>query len=379
VEEAFLLPHLQEAHGLTGEEYLAVYPGSPTVANRVTTRTGIPATRTPVRDWKEAQVTFAGTSFPLHHQVPEDACLPRPLHFRPPTAGAAKAAAARLARHLRYNRHSIVWGPSGSGKDAFLSAWSWACRRPGAVFQVRPEANIEGWLRPREISPERGSYYSDGLFLKLYRDGFEVKNDKGEVTDRIPCVLLITDIDRATEEQMETFRLIMDSISGRFVGPEGVTHKMLPGTLIVASANTIGGGDDTGLYRSARPQDASMMSRWKRAVRWHYLDWKDEEAVLRAKFPGLVAREKRILSQMKSITGVIRSAIDHRRLRAVFGHREVHDIMEDAWDIIRSNSGKVPPFLLRDASLCVLERSTDEVNIKTMKDLINPHIEGDFF
>lgn len=377
-ESHYLGPHLDRGHGMSLQEYLEEHPGAPTLSEEVLNRVAFKGVRTS-RTLDKLSVTFGGVQFPVYHQVPESACLPPSEHHTVPTKGTALTAASRLGRHLFFNRHTIVWGPSGSGKDAFLSTWSWACRRPGAVFQVRPEANIEGWLRQREISPELGSHYKDGLFLKLYRDGYEVKNEDGEITERIPCVLLITDLDRATEEQMETFRLIMDSTSGRFVDPEGITHYMLPGTLIVATSNTIGGGDDTGLYRSARPQDASLMSRWQRSIRWHYLEWEDEVQLCRKKFPGLVARTPQMLGQLKTITTILRAAIANRQVQTVFGHREVHYILEDAWDIVRLNDGKIPQHLLRDALLGVIEKARDEANIKAMKDLIDAHVAGDLY
>ena len=374
----FLGEHLEQEHQMTVEEYLDQFPGSPTASEALLEATALQGKRYPVTSLDGLKVEFGGVNFPLYHQVPVEACLPPAPHHTFPSQGKALQAAKRLIRHLFYNRHTVVWGPSGSGKDAVLSTWSWACRRPGAIFQVRPETNLEGWLRSREIGPE-GTFYEDGHFLRLYRDGYEIKDEEGNVVERIPCVLVITDMDRATEEQMETFRLIMDSISGRFVDPEGETHYMLPGTLILATSNTIGGGDDTGLYRSSRPQDASMISRFPRAVRWHYLDWVDEEQLCRKKFPGLVARDPTILPAMESITRVVRSAVESRQVQTIFGHREVGFVLEAAWDIVRMNGGVLTSFLLRDAMLGVVEKSRDEFNIKAVKDLVDPHVDGDMY
>lgn len=260
-QDFMLDEHLLQAHGLSVSEYAAKHPSANTVskelvANWEASRPAPKRVGPPKR--QDLTISFAGVSFPVNADVPASACLPMPPAYRVPTQGRLVKDVQHVAVSLRCKRSVYIWGLPGSGKDAVIHAWSWLTRTPGAIFQVTPSTDIQSWFFSRGFD-EKGTTWNEGAFLKAARDGYLLPDGT-----RVPMVILISDFDRADKAQAEYLRLICDSIEGRLMGPGGVTYPVLPGTMIVATANSCGSGDIRGRCISANPIDASLLDRFNR-------------------------------------------------------------------------------------------------------------------
>ena len=206
--------------------------------------------------------------------------------------------------------------------------------------------------------------------LKALRDGYTTSTGR-----TIPYIILITDFDRATKAQAEAMRLVMDSIAGRVKGPGGVTYNVMPGTLIIVTANTAGGGDSRGRMVSANVIDGSIMDRFDRKFEFHWMDWRDEEPIVREKFPLLVERAPGVFPMVGKATAALRQAIHNDDLYAEFSHRAVCSWLGHAQDIVRV-TGKVPNNLLKRAARAFLDGMPDPETREQAKTLIDPHLKG---
>lgn len=248
---------------------------------------------------------------------------------------------------------------------------------PTVIRQTKPGTDIESWFFSRGFN-EAGTFWEEGTVLKALRDGYICED--GTV---VPYLLLISDFDRADREQAEHLRLVTDSIQGRVDGPAGITYRVLPGTRIVATGNTAGAGDDRGRMISANPIDASLLDRFERKFQFHWMDWADEETIVKAKFPVLTQRCPEIFGKVGNITNVLRKAILDGELYAEFSHRGVCAILGHSQDILmsRAYSSRNMKNLLKLGVRAWIDGLPDQENrdiaIKMMSPYVSLLMEGD--
>jgi len=365
--------HLVEVHSLSLDAYLTAHPKAPTASADLMDRLKKDKPSSGRRDHPPAvdrlQISFAGIDVRVNHDVAVADCLSLPDHYRIPQYGNLKADIEEASISLACGRSIYIWGLPGSGKDAFFHAWSAMTRTPAKIFQVEPEADIRSWFFSHEIGGD-GSYWEEGELLTALRDGYTTSTGR-----TIPYLILITDFDRATKEQAESLRLVMDSIEGRVKGPHGVTYKVMPGTQVVVTANTAGGGDSRGRMVSANIIDGSILDRFERKYEFHWMDWRDEEVIVKAKFPLLVERCPNVFPQVGHATNALRTAIANDDLYSEFSHRALCGWLGHAQDVI-SLSGKVPSNLLKRSSRVFLDGMPDEDTRESARHLIDPHLRG---
>jgi len=367
-----LASHLMEAHGMTVGEYNAACPTAPTASEAVVLRMDdykVGKSRRPAPALADLAVPMAGVNVPVWGHVREDACLPLPPAYAWPMKGALRKDVHEAVIAVLSGRHTYIWGMPGTGKDAFVHGISHLARRPAMILSIVPGRDIGPWFYTRSVSKE-GTGWEYGAGWDAITKGYV--DDSGV---RRPYIVLITDLDRADEAQVEWLRLLMDGIAGRIIGPDGKAVPVLKGTTFVATANTAGGGDERGRMVSARPMDASILDRFQRRFQFHYMDWADEEPIVLAKFPILVAKAPEVFAQIGNCTAAIRDAVAKETLYAEFSHRGVCAVLGHAEDII-TVTGKCPDGLLKRAFRAWIDGLSDENTRLEAKRLIDPHLKG---
>jgi len=299
-----------------------------------------------------------------------------PDHYRLPTHGILGEDIQHAAICLKQHRSVYIWGLPGSGKDAFFHAWSAMTRWPAIIKSVKPGTDIESWFFSRAFN-DKGTYWEEGAVLPALRDGYLTASGR-----KIPYMFLVSDLDRADRSQTEHMRLIMDSIRGRIDGPAGKVYDVLAGTIVVATGNTAGSGDERGRMVSANPLDASVMERFNARFQFHWMDWEDESEIVKTKFPLLFQASPSALTKIGDATKVLREAIKNNNLYGEFSHRGLCSILEHAQDmLIVSNKTKFPANLLSMASRAWVDGLPDANNREIALRLMDAHIntlpEGD--
>lgn len=364
--------HLAECHDLTVEAYLALHPGAETCSEELAT--SYESTSKRRRKAAEASglaIDFAGVSFPVDMSVPALACLPMPTHYAVPANGPLARDVQDVVVAIKRCRSVWVWGAPGTGKDAVFSALCAMTRRPSLLFTVVQGADITSWKFTRSFDAQ-GTKWEEGVLLKALRDGYLTSDGR-----RVPYLIVLSDFDRATRQQAEELRQILDSIQGRISGPTGEIYEVLPGTTIVATANSSGAGDTTGRCISANPIDASILDRFERKVRFHSMDPKDEEPVVRAKFPLLAGKMPEAIKTMMRATHAVREAAEKEEVYCEWSHRTVCAWAGAAEDILEILPGKVTlSALLKRAARVVLDGLPDADTRESVKRIMDPHIKG---
>lgn len=369
----FLGTHLTEEHGLTIAEYLKAYPGAPTVSDDAMkafeSRASPSLRRTHPPDPYDLRVKLGDFEIPVGVGVGEKDCLPMPAEYRFPKNGNLAVDMEEALIAVLSGRHTYIYGMPGSGKDAFLHAVSSLTRRPAIIRTVTPTTDVESWLFVRSFD-DKGTHWETQQMFHALTEGYETASGK-----RIPYLILISDFDRATKSQAEFLRLIIDSISGRVQGPGGKVYDLFPGTQICATANTSGGGDMRGRMVSANPIDGSIMDRFERKFKFHWMEWSDEEPICKAKFHMLAEEVPAIFTQIGNATAAVRKAICDEKLYAEFSHRAVCDILGHCQDIINM-TGKVPKDLLRRGIRAWSDGLPDDHSQAEAVKLMDPHVRG---
>lgn len=372
-EAHWLGDHLVEAHDLDVQAYLTAYPGAPTISQEALdllkkgTAKSVRRQGVPVDD--SLTLTLYDLVIPVNSDVPADACLPLPGCWRWVENGDLKLDFIEMMISFLSGCHIYIWGLQGASKDSSVQALCAMLRRPSKMFQISPDADVQSWLFSHEFKGEE-TYYKEGELLKAIRDGYTCPTT-GRV---IPYVILLTDLDRATKNQIEALRLILDSVEGRVMGPNGILYPVLPGTQFLATGNTAGSGDERGRYTSSNIIDASMMDRFEAKFQFHWMEWEDEGPIVKAKFPLLHQRCPEIFDQVGNACGSLRDAVYNNTLYAEFSHRAVCSWLKHAENVIRWT--KTVPKDLAERSLRVwLDGLGDEATRLTASRLISAHIQ----
>lgn len=364
-----LCGHLMEAHGMDESEY-----DGETVSPALDAAFAAHAKgrkRTPVTGSHKLTTKFAGVELPVNTDVPLEACLPLPEGYSVPRYGKLAAAVETVTKRVMGGkvRPVWVWGPPGTGKDAVIWAISAKTRTPAVTFNISPSADVEGWIAVRALS-DKGTHWEEGALLKALRDGYVTPSGR-----RVPMLIILSDLDRATRAQMEPLRAILDSLGGRIQGPDGRVHKVLEGTRIVATANTSGGGDTTGRYTST-PVDTSLMDRVTFKVAFANMDSRDEEPIIRAKYSALCARFTEVAPTVMRATTAIRDAITKGDLYMDFGHRTVCAWLDAIENEASFYTGRDASKVIRAGLQDVLAGCPNDDTREQLKLLVDPHLRG---
>jgi MoxR-like ATPase len=372
-----ILDHIQEAHGMSVDGYLGKHPGAATVSSALIE--GVKDKRKGRRRTAAPALThlshdMMGITVPVTTNIAESQCLPKPEGYQWPTAGKAMERTRRVVLALRRGRPVFYWGPSGTGKDAAISAFCADARVPSLIYTFTSGTDVKRWFYSRELDAN-GTSWSYGRLWHAIVNGIEAADGS-----RHAALICFSDVDRGTPEQLEEFRLMLDTTSKRLVGPTGEVHTLFPGTRFAFTANSCGTGDVDGRM-SSRAMDASLLDRMGRFVEAEYLDWKDEGAILRAKFADLAGKAPVLFDELGSATVAIRAAISGEStvdLEADLTHRGLCEILAECDDNLWMAGGTVPKGLLKKGFKAWLDR-LDPDNRLIAKSLIDAHVTGGVF
>ena len=373
-----LIDHLSEVHGMSVAEYQAAHPGQPVVSNlllEIEAATKPKVTRRAGKGLEDLTVSFAGLELPVWHDVPAEVCLPQPQNYRLPKFGQLGKDVAQASLYAAERLPMWISGAPGTGKDAFVHALSATLRRPALMITIAPGMDLESYLYSRSFAPDADgnvqTFWEYGELWKALTEGYVTET--GEVR---PYIVLLSDFDRATKAQVETLRLILDSISGRVMSPDGRAVPVIKGTQIVATANSQGQGDTTGRCISARAVDSSIMDRFETAVLFHPMSWKDEGEILRGKFPTLFGALPDSLDTIGACTKALRSCIEKNTLYMEFSHRTVCSWAKVAEATLRWRPKANPNKVLTEAARAWIDKLGDEETRMEARRVIDPYMKG---
>ena len=368
--------YIAEAHGMTVEEYTKRFPNAPLYSEdilRIHSENTRNLRRIAAPRPEDLTVEIGPFTLPVNWDVPAEACLPLPSHFRLPTHGLLAEDVKRAVRYWTNRRSTWIWGPTGAGKDAIPSALSALTRTPGEIFSINPDVNLQAWFYEKAFDAG-GTRWDFGKLFNALVYGYQ-----SPISGRqVPMTVVLSDFDRASRQQVEAVRLVADSTLGRIKGPTGETFPVLPGTRIIVTANTMGGGDPSGRFVSANVIDSSIINRFERKIRFHQMAWNDELPILCEKFPLFKERASTLFPQVEKCVTVLRKAVEENSLYGEFSHRDLCTWLGDCEDILLDQK-QAPADLLKQGFESYADGLPDDETRNQALGLINSYISGGVF
>lgn len=363
--------HIKE-HGIDITYYISLYPGSPTIQKSLLSlyKKSQKGIEKKAFDPSSASIDFAGISIPINLDVPPSACLSPVSGYIIPRHGHLGKDVQDVVISVKNKRSLWVHGPQGAGKDALFHAICSSARIPSLMFAVVQGADLQSWRFTRSFNAN-GTSWEEGLLLKAVRDGYKTKS--GRV---VPYLIVLSDIDRATRQQAEELRKILDTTDSCIQGPGGETYPVLPGTTITATANTAGRGDNTGHYISSNPMDSSILDRFERFVGFHEMDPRDEKEILINRYKEFHQEYPNFIQSAMSLSFKIREAIKNGSVYSKFSHRALSSWIGTARDLSKELKFQKESDLLKRSMRNFIDAAPNEESKMALGRVIDPHIKN---
>lgn len=199
-----------------------------------------------------------------------------------------------------------LWGHAGVGKTTILEQICARTHRPMIRVQhtgSMEESHIVGQM---VASPERGTEYSPGPLALAMKYGWTYLADEYDFA--FPQVLSVY------QAILEGKPLIIKDAPSDSEWRVVVPH---PNFRFVATGNTNGSGDDTGLYQGTNIQNAANYERFFIVEQMPYMDKKQEAAVVAAQANVNMEDAQRLVA----FAGLVREAFDNKKISATIGPR----------------------------------------------------------
>jgi cobaltochelatase CobS subunit len=191
----------------------------------------------------------------------------------------------RVLMALVTNQRAYLHGHTGTGKTTLVEQ---VCARLGWPFL---RLNFDSEITRLDLIGRDTLVQQDGVTVSRFVDGILPQALQG------PYVLCFDEIDfvrpdvaYVMQRVLEGDGLVLTEDGGRIVKP----HPM---SRLIATANTVGQGDEHGMYQGARPQSLALLDRFTVWAQIDYLDAKDRETLVTTRVPALEPELRRRLCQ----------------------------------------------------------------------------------
>jgi len=298
--------------------------------------------------------------------------------------------------------HTIVQGVAGNGKDLFADAYASARNIPLAAFAFKEGANPLDWIKRADLctTDKGGTYtvYVEGELVKACRgvtikrdfttmsaearlglkaewekENWIVEDNNGVFTITIPALILFSDYDRATSDQVEVLRQALELGKERLADP--ITGELFPickGTRFMFTANS-GADGDGGRGNITRPKDSSILNRCQ-AIFAPPPSAKFERKVVAASYPQLTEDEVKLLVDC---TRSVRVVAEEQHMGI-----EVSLRTSLAWAKATLEYKRVMPSLdfkkaMKRAFVIIKGHLSEAVNHKALEGAIDPYLRSD--
>ncbi len=186
--------------------------------------------------------------------------------------------------------HMIVSGPAGTGKDILIEAFCNAYNIPLARFAFKQGTNPVDWVyrtalkgdgkggtETKEVEGDllracRGAtckrdftgatpHQLNKAITDMEKSGYSVVNEAGMLKITVPCVILFSDYDRASPDQLEILRQALEMNKEKLTNPiSGEMFDILPNTRFYFTANSGADGSEGG-SNITQIKDSSLITR----------------------------------------------------------------------------------------------------------------------
>lgn len=206
---------------------------------------------------------------------------------------------------LEENIPAMFWGHAGTGKSTLVEQACALTNRP--LIRVQHTANTEeSHIVGQTLANEKGTYFEPGVLALAMRNGW---------------VYLADEYDFAFPQVLGVYQPILEgkALIIKEAPPEWRRVEPHKNFRFVATGNTNGAGDETGLYQGTNVQNAANYSRFGICEKVDYMDEELEVKLLSQKAQALEEDVKLVVKFARDI----RRSYDSGDINSTIGHREM--------------------------------------------------------
>lgn len=203
------------------------------------------------------------------------------------------------------NDRILLVGPTGSGKSSLIAQLAARLNWPMRRINLHGETSVSDFLGTHKA--RNGEvFFQHGILPTAMREG---------------QVLVLEELDAATPEILFVLQGVLEDGGTLTIADNAGEHiAPHPDFRLVATANTLGLGDEDGLYTGTSVLNASHLDRWSTVFQIGYLGNKDEAAVIRDKVPGLAGS---LVDGFVNLATAVRKAVNEEELFTTFSTRRL--------------------------------------------------------
>ncbi len=265
--------HIQTAHGMTVEEYLDACPGAPirsAYSEAAAEETAVQGGSSPAVGKGEFVFGVARLAVRRGVEPGDEALIPEhDENWEPGTA--EKSALEDLALAMEHDENALLVGPTGCGKSLLVQQLACALEQPLRRVNLHGEVRAADFLGEKIIDVEPASgqavvKWQDGVLPQAMRRGHW---------------LLLDELDAASAAVLFVLQGVLETGRRLTLMPNaGEVVQAHPQFRIVATANTLGRGDESGLYTGTRVLNEAFLDRFGTVIESRYPNEETECKIL---------------------------------------------------------------------------------------------------
>jgi len=219
---------------------------------------------------------------------------------------------ARILYAIVTNQRAYLQGHTGSGKTTLIEQV--AARLGFPFFRVNFDSEV---TRMDLIGRDTLTTDGEGNTVSKFIDGVL------PMAMSSPCFFCCDEIDFVRPDVAYVMQAALEGNGLRISEDGGRIVKPHPLFRMFATGNTVGQGDEMGMYQGARPQSLAFLDRFTIWMRVEYMDREQRENLVKHHFPTLVAADRKVLSSYMEehleafTTGKVLQPISPRGMLAV--------------------------------------------------------------
>ncbi len=218
-----------------------------------------------------------------------------------------------------HNRRVLVQGFHGTGKSTHIeqiaARLNWPCVR----------INLDSHISRIDLIGKDAIVLQDGKQVTEFREGIL------PWAYQSPTALVFDEYDAGRPDVMFVIQRVLEADSRLTLLDQSRVLRPHPAFRLLATANTVGLGDTTGLYHGTQPINQGQIDRWNIVATLNYLSHEEEVGIVLAKVPQWDNETGRAtVSSMVNLASLSRNGFKNGDVSTVMSPRTVIGWAENA-------------------------------------------------
>ena len=213
---------------------------------------------------------------------------------------------------LKHNRRLLIQGYHGTGKSTHIeqvaTRLNWPCIR----------VNLDSHISRIDLIGKDAIVLRDGKQVTEFREGIL------PWALQSPCALVFDEYDAGRPDVMFVIQRVLEVDGKMTLLDQNRVIRPHPAFRLMATANTVGLGDTTGLYHGTQQINQGQLDRWNLVATLNYLPREDEEEIVLSKVPDYDDEGgRKTISAMVSVADMTRAGFMNGDISTVMSPRTV--------------------------------------------------------